>query len=67
MVMYFNPPRVLMPFALVIIGLGLLKMGVDVVRFGWRVPGSTVLVILTGVQIAALALLADLIVRSRDT
>ena len=35
-------------------------------RFGFRVPGSTVLVLLTGLQIAALALLADLIVRSRS-
>ena len=65
MVMYFNPLKVLMPVALWILGLGLLKMFVDFGRFGFRVPGSTVLVLLTGLQIAALALLADLIVRSR--
>lgn len=65
MVMYFNPLKVLMPVALWILALGLVKLGVDVYRFGFRVPGSTVLVMLTGLQIAALALLADLIVRSR--
>ena len=66
MVMYFNPLKVLMPIALWILGLGALKLVVDVVRMGFRVPGSTVLIILTGLQIAALALLADLIVRSRQ-
>jgi hypothetical protein len=40
-------------------------MVTDVIRFGWRVPGSTVLILLTGLQIAALGLLGDLIVRSR--
>ena len=66
MVMYFNPLKVLMPIALWILGLGFLKLFIDVARFGFRVPGSTVLVLLTGLQIAALALLADLIVRSRQ-
>ena len=65
MVMYFNPLKVLMPLALYILGAGVLKLFIDVARFGFRVPGSTVLVLLTGLQIAALALLADLIVRSR--
>ena len=65
MVMYFNPLKVLMPVALWIIGAGAVKMITDVIRFGWRVPGSTVLIVLTGLQIAALALLGDLIVRSR--
>jgi polyisoprenyl-phosphate glycosyltransferase len=67
MVMYFNPLKILMPVALGILVLGAAKLGVDVLRFGFRVPGSTVLVILTGLQIAALALLADLIVRSRSS
>ncbi|HWH28428.1 MAG TPA: hypothetical protein VNU26_05605, partial [Mycobacteriales bacterium] len=67
MVMYFNPLKVLMPVALWILVLGLVKLGIDVARFGFRVPGSTVLIMLTGFQIGALALLADLIVRSRDT
>src|SRR3954467_4240002 len=65
MVMYFNPLKVLMPVALTMIGLGIIKMATDVVRFGLRVPGSTVLILVAGLQIAALALLGDLIVRSR--
>ena len=67
MVMYFNPLKVLMPLALALIAVGAVKMGVDVVRFGFRVPGSTVLIVLTGIQVAVLALLADLVVRSRGT
>ncbi len=66
MVMYFNPIKVLMPVALWILGLGFVKLFIDIARFGFRVPGSTVLVLLTGLQIAALALLADLVVRSRS-
>ena len=65
MIMYFNPIKVLMPVALVLLGAAALKMPIDVVRFGWRVPGSTVLLFVTGVQIAVLALLGDLVSRSR--
>src|SRR3954470_23516793 len=52
MVMYFNPLKVLMPLALTIMGLGVVKMVTDVVRFGWRVPGSTLLILVAGLQIA---------------
>jgi hypothetical protein len=63
MVMYFNPLKVLMPVALWMIGLGLVKMVTDVIRFGLRVPGSTLLIIVAGLQIGVLALLG--VVRSR--
>ena len=66
MVMYFNPLKVLMPLALWIIGLGSAKLGYDVIVHDLRVTGSTVLVLVTGFQIAALALIGDLIVRSRQ-
>jgi glycosyltransferase involved in cell wall biosynthesis len=65
MVMYFNPLKVLMPIALTFVGLGAVKMVTDVIRFGWRVPGSTLLIVITGFQIAVLALLGDLVARSR--
>ena len=65
MVMYFNPLKVLMPLALGLIALGFGKLVYDLVSNPFRIPGSTLLTILTGVQIAAVALLADLIVRSR--
>jgi polyisoprenyl-phosphate glycosyltransferase len=65
MVMYFNPLKVLMPVALGLLGLGVGKLVYDVVTNPFRIPGSTLLLLVTGVQIAVLALLADLVVRSR--
>jgi len=65
MVMYFNPLKVLMPLALVLLGLGVAKGIYDVVAHPFRVADDTVLVFVTGLLIASLALLADLIVRSR--
>jgi glycosyltransferase involved in cell wall biosynthesis len=65
MVMYFNPLKVLMPVALWLIGIGLLKSVYDLVAHPVRFAVNTVLIFLTGMIIAVLALLADLIVRSR--
>ena len=65
MVMYFNPLKVLMPLALVLLGLGIAKGIYDVASHPFRVADDTVLVFVTGLLIASLALLADLIVRSR--
>jgi glycosyltransferase involved in cell wall biosynthesis len=65
MVMYFNPLRVLMPPALVLLGLGAGKIAFDVVAHPVRIATNTLLLILTGLIIGSLALLADLIVRSR--
>lgn len=67
MIMYFDPLKVLMPLALWIMGLGLVKLVVDVVRYSFRVTGSTVLALLIGFQIAALALIGDLVARSRGS
>lgn len=66
MVMYFNPLKVLMPVALWIVGLGLAKLVYDLVAHPFRITGSTVLTLVTGFQIGALALIGDLIVRSRQ-
>jgi hypothetical protein len=65
MVMYFNPLKVLMPPALFLICLGLLKGVYDLVVHPVRFANDTVLIFLTGLIIASMALLADLIVRSR--
>jgi polyisoprenyl-phosphate glycosyltransferase len=65
MVMYFNPIKVLMPLALVLFGTGAVKAIVDVVRWDFRVTINSTLLIVTGLIIGAVALLADLIVRSR--
>jgi glycosyltransferase involved in cell wall biosynthesis len=66
MVMYFNPLKVLMPLALWLFGIGMVKAIVDLVLAPRYIPVNTVLLLLTGLIIGSLALLADLIVRSRD-
>lgn len=66
MVMYFNPLKVLMPPALWLISIGALKAVYDLVAHFGRFAVNTVLILITGMLIAALALLADLIVRSRS-
>ncbi|MFC1404471.1 MULTISPECIES: glycosyltransferase family 2 protein [Streptacidiphilus] len=66
MVMYFNPLKVLMPLALWLIGIGLAKGVYDMVEHPVRFAVNTVLIFITGLLVASLALLADLIVRSRQ-
>jgi glycosyltransferase involved in cell wall biosynthesis len=66
MVMYFNPLKVLMPPALVLISVGLAKGVYDMVVHPLRFAVNTVLIFITGLVILAIALLADLIVRSRS-
>ncbi|MGL4173726.1 MAG: glycosyltransferase family 2 protein [Actinomycetota bacterium] len=66
MVMYFDPLKVLMPPALWLFGIGVVKAVVDMVRHPFYFPASTVLLVVSGLLIGSLALLADLVVRSRD-
>ncbi len=65
MVMYFDPLKVLMPVALWLLGIGVVKTGYDIVVHPVRIAINTVLLLVTGLIVAALGLLADLIVRSR--
>jgi hypothetical protein len=65
--MYFNPLKVLMPLALALLGIGIVKAIYDVSANHFKIATDTVLVFVTGLLIASLALLADLIVRSRDS
>jgi glycosyltransferase involved in cell wall biosynthesis len=62
-VMYFNPLKVFLPLSLLFFVFGTIKLIRDLIVFNLHVPASTVLVVLTGVQLAAMGLLADLIVR----
>ena len=66
MVMYFNPLKVLMPPALWLIVIGLAKAVYDLVVHPLRFSVNTVLIFITGLIVLAIALLADLIVRSRS-
>jgi polyisoprenyl-phosphate glycosyltransferase len=65
MVMYFDPLKVLMPPALWLLLIGVVKGIVDMVRHPFYFPASTVLIVLSSLIIASMALLADLVVRSR--
>src|ERR1700749_4800064 len=65
MTMYFNPLKVLMPLALTLLGVGFLKAIYDVVDHPVKIATDPVLIFVTGLLIASLALLADLRVRSR--
>jgi glycosyltransferase involved in cell wall biosynthesis len=67
MVMYFNPIKVLMPVALWLFAIGFVKAVVDLIRLPLRLATSTLLLVLASLIIGAIALLADLIVRSRET
>ncbi len=67
MTMYFNPLKALMPLALTLLGIGIVKGIVDVALHPVKIATDTVLIFVTGLLIASLALLADLIVRSRDS
>jgi glycosyltransferase involved in cell wall biosynthesis len=66
MVMYFNPLKVLMPVALFLLAVGFGKAVYDLVANPFRFANNTLLLVMTGMIIAAVALLADLIVRSRE-
>jgi polyisoprenyl-phosphate glycosyltransferase len=66
MVMYFNPIKVLMPLALTLFVLGAAKGVVDIVRYDFRITTNAMLVMVTALIIGSMALLADLMVRSRD-
>jgi Glycosyltransferases involved in cell wall biogenesis len=65
MVMYFNPIKVLMPLALWLVAIGFVKAVVDIVRYQFRITTNAILLLVTGLLVASVALLADLIVRSR--
>ncbi len=66
MVMYFNPLKVLMPLALWLMAIGVVKAVTDVVRYNFHITTSTLLLVVVGFQIAVLALIGDLVVRSRS-
>lgn len=65
MVMFFNPLKVLMPVAIALGAVGTVKLVYDQFEAPFRLANNTVLILLTGLIIGSIALLADLIVRSR--
>ena len=64
-VMYFAPLKFFGPVSLALVGVGGLKLAMDLLLSGPHVAGSTVVLLLAGVLTGALGLLADLIVKRR--
>lgn len=62
-VMYFNPLKVLLPISLLLLSVGGIKLVRDLIVYNFHVPTSTVMIVLTGIQLGALGLLADLSVK----
>jgi polyisoprenyl-phosphate glycosyltransferase len=67
MVMYFDPLRVLLPVSLTLLLVGSAKLVYDQFNALFSLADNTVLILLTGLLIGMMGLLADLIVRSRDS
>jgi len=53
--------------SLLLLFAGFAKLVRDVIVFDWHAPDSTVMIILTGFQLLAIGLIADLIVRRART
>ena len=62
-VMYFEPLKVLLPVSLALFAIGGAKMIYDIFAYHFHFAPSTVIVILTAIQIGALGLLADLVAK----
>ena len=62
-VMFFNPLRIFIPLTAFLLLLGAGKLIRDILVYNWHIPGSTIMLVLTGVQVGAIGMLADLIVR----
>lgn len=71
MVMYFNPIKVLMPLALALLLVGSAKALFDIIRYAitqhawFHITTNAMLLVVSGLIVGSMALLADLIVRSR--
>jgi glycosyltransferase involved in cell wall biosynthesis len=62
---WFSPMKTIFPLALLILLTGFGKMVADIARYHWRITDSTVLLLLGGIQMIALALIADMIAKKR--
>lgn len=62
-IMYFNPLKVFLPLSLFLFLVGGGKMVYDIFTYHFHFAPSTVITILTAIQVGAIGLLADLIVK----
>lgn len=62
-VMYFDPLKFFGPLSLLLLLVGALKLARDVVTYNFHIPGSTIVILLVGIQVGVLGLIADLVVK----
>ena len=62
-VTYFNPIKVFLPLSLALLAVGGAKAIYDIIAYRFHFAPSTLLVLLTAIQLTAVGLLADLLVR----
>jgi len=62
-VMYFEPLKVFLPVAMSLLAIGAGKMVYDIFTYNFHFAPSTVMLVLTAIQVGAIGLLADLIVK----
>jgi glycosyltransferase involved in cell wall biosynthesis len=58
---WFNPLRIFLPLAIFLLLGGLTKAGLDMARFHYRITASTIIILLSSLQIFTIGLLADMI------
>jgi glycosyltransferase involved in cell wall biosynthesis len=64
MILSYNPLRIFMPVGLTLMGIGVVKLVVDIVGMNWHVASDTLLILFASFQVIAIGLLADLVTRS---
>jgi glycosyltransferase involved in cell wall biosynthesis len=67
LVLSYDPLRVFLPIGLVLGAIGMAKLGFDIADKRWRVGTNTLLIMFAALQIIAVGLLADLMVRLART
>lgn len=63
LIMMYNPLRVLMPIALFLLGVGVVKLVYDLVTKNYRPAANTLLIFSAAFAVVLVAVLADLIVQ----
>jgi len=63
LVLSYNPLRIFMPLGLILVAIGLTKLGHDWIVHDFRLATNTLLILFAAFQVFAIGLLADLFVR----
>ncbi|MFM9225253.1 MAG: glycosyltransferase family 2 protein, partial [Actinomycetota bacterium] len=64
MTLSYNPLKVFLPVGLVLLGLGVVKLGFDWAERDFRLAANTLLIFFAALQVITVGLLADLVVRA---